>query len=84
MTTETKPHVHHIRQAVMMTLSLYAHANDDVTDASMVGALAACLCDALIIRGAELDDDTIDVIRKTYDVCALQHAMKEKEGETVQ
>lgn len=84
MTTENKPHIHSIRGAVMMTLSLYARAHDDVTDAAMVGALAACLCDALIIRGHELDDATIDVIRKTYEVCALQHAMQEKQGETVQ
>jgi hypothetical protein len=79
-----KPHIHNIRQAVMMTLSVYAHAHDDVSDASMVGALAACLCDALIIRGQDLNDDCIDVIRKTYEVCALQHAMAEKHGETVQ
>jgi hypothetical protein len=79
-----KPHIHNIRGAVMMTLSLYAKVHDDVTDAAMVGALAACLCDALIIRGQDLNDDCIDVIRKTYEVCALQHAMAEKHGETVQ
>ena len=84
MTKETTPHIHNIRGAVMMTLSLYARAHNDVTDAAMVGALAACLCDALIIRGQELNDECVDVIRKTYEVCALQHAMQEKQGETVQ
>lgn len=84
MTTENKPHIHNIRQAVMLTLAVYAHANDDVNDAAMVGALAACLCDALIVRGQELNDECVDVIRKTYEVCALQHAMQEKQGETVQ
>jgi len=84
MTKETTPHIHSIRSAVMMTLSLYARAHDDVNDSAMIGALAACLCDALLIRGVEFDDSVIDVIRKTYDVCALQHAMQEKQGETVQ
>ena len=79
-----KPHIHNIRAAVMTTLAVYAHAHDDVGDAAMVGALAACLCDALIIRGQDLNDDCIDVIRKTYEVCELQYAMTEKQGETVQ
>ena len=77
-------HIHQIRQAVMMTLSVYAHAHEDVTDAEMIGALSACFCDALIVKGAPLNEETIDVIRKTYDVCALQYAMTEKQGETVQ
>ena len=45
-------HIHQIRQAVMMTLSVYAHAHEDVTDAEMIGALSACFCDALVIKGA--------------------------------
>jgi len=82
--SETTPHIHNIRGAVMMTLSLYAKVHEDVTDAAMLGALSACLCDALIIRGQPLNDETIDVIRKTYEVCELQYAMTEKQGETVQ
>jgi hypothetical protein len=82
--SETTPHIHNIRGAVMMTLSLYAKVHEDVTDAAMLGALSACLCDALIIRGQTLNDEVLDVIRKTYEVCELQHAMTEKQGETVQ
>ena len=77
-------HIHQIRQAVMMTLSVYAHAHNDVDDSAMLGALSACLCDALIIRGQPLNDEVLDVIRKTYEVCELQYAMTEKQGETVQ
>jgi hypothetical protein len=85
MTDETKtPHVHNIRKTVMATLALYAHLHEDVDDAAMLGALSACLCDALIVRGQPLNDETVAVIRKTYEVCELQHAMAEKHGETVQ
>jgi hypothetical protein len=85
MTNETQtPHIHYIRGLVMRTLSMYAHAHEDVTDAAMLGALSACLCDALIIRGQPLNDETIDVIRKTYEVCELQHAMAEKQNNSVQ
>ena len=83
MTREVS-HIHNIRGAVMMTLAVYANAHKDVTDAAMVGALAACLCDALIIRGQELNDEVLDVIRKTYEVCEIQRAMHEKQGESVQ
>mgnify|MGYP001428866237 CR=1 FL=1 len=86
MTNETKtPHLHNIRKAVMTTLAVYAYAHEnEVDDAAMLGALSACLCDALIIRGQPLNDETIDVIRKTYEVCELQHAMAEKQNNSVQ
>lgn len=84
MTKETTPHIHNIRGAVMMTLAVYASSHDDVNDGAMVGALAACLCDALIIRGQEFNEACIDVIRKTYEVCEIQRAMHEKQGESVQ
>jgi hypothetical protein len=85
MTDTTKtPHLHNIRKAVMTTLSMYAYMHDEVDDAAMLGALSACLCDALIIRGQPLNDETIDVIRKTYEVCELQHAMAEKQNNSVQ
>lgn len=77
-------HIHQIRQSIMMTLAVYVNAHNDVDDSAMLGALSACLCDALIIRGQPLNDEVIDVIRKTYEVCELQHAMTEKHGETVQ
>jgi len=77
-------HIHQIRQSIMMTLAVYVNAHNDVDDSAMLGALSACLCDALIIRGQPLNDEVIDVIRKTYEVCELQYAMTEKQGETVQ
>lgn len=82
--TKEVSHIHNIRSAVMMTLAVYANAHDDVTDGAMVGALAACLCDALLIRGQEFNEEVIDVIRKTYEVCEIQHAMRDKENNSVQ
>ncbi len=82
--TEKVNHIHQIRIAVMTTLSVYANAHANVTDAEMLGALSACFCDALIIKGAPLNEETLDVIRKTYEVCELQYTMMEKKGETVQ
>ena len=77
-------HIHNIRHLIMRALALYAATHDDVNDAQMVGALSACMCDALIIKGASFDDEVIDCIRKTYEVCAVQRAMTEKEESSVQ
>lgn len=82
--TDKVNHVHQLRHAIMTTLSLYARVHDDVNDTQMAAALSACLCDALIIKGQPFNEDLIDVIRKTYEVCELQYAMTEKNGETVQ
>lgn len=77
-------HIGSIRNAIMRTLALYAAVNDDVQDSQMVAALAACLCDALIIKGAQFSDELVDSIRKTYEVCEIQRAMDEREENSVQ
>lgn len=82
--TDKTPHIHRIREAVMMTLSVYAHAHESVTDAEMLGALSACFCEALVIKGVPLSDELFDTLRKTYDVVEIHHAMQEKQEETVQ
>lgn len=82
--TEGAIHIGTLRNLIMRTLALYAATHDDVNDAQMVGAISACLCDALIIKGAAFDDEVIDCIRKTYEVCAIQRAMTEKEESSVQ
>ena len=82
--TDKTPHIHRIREAVMMTLSVYARAHDDVSDAQMIGALSACMCEALVIKGVPMSEDVLDTIRKTYEVVEIQHAMTDKENNSVQ
>lgn len=84
MTKETTPHISNLRSIIMLTLAAYAKTHDEVTDTDMVASLAACLSDALIIKGMRFDDEVIDTIRKTYDLCEIQHAMMDKENNSVQ
>lgn len=81
---DNTPHISNLRSIIMLTLAAYAKTHDDVEDTHMVGALAAGLCDALIIKGMPLDDEVLDTIRKTYDLCEIQHAMMDKENNSVQ
>ena len=82
-TKETRPnHIHQIRKMLMAVLALYAHSEEDVDDASVIGALAAVLCQALVIRGQTIDDDVLHVLRETYKLVEIEYAMSEKEEAT--
>ena len=59
-------HIYRIRKAIMGFLTVYAHQHDDVDDAAMIGAIGAILCEMLIIRGNNLDEDVLHVLRETY------------------
>ena len=48
-----------------------------------MGALAAVLCEALLVREVPIED-AIETIRKTYEVVQMEMAMKEKEESSVQ
>ena len=79
-TKETRPnHIHQIRKMLMSMLALYARSEEDVDDASVIGALAAVLCQALVIRGNTIDDDVLHVLRETYKLVEIEYAMSEKE-----
>lgn len=77
-------HIYRLRKILMATLALYVGQNDDLDDSHVLGAVSATLCDALLIKGVPFDDDLIETLRKTYAVCEIQHAMMDKEKETVQ
>ena len=77
-------HIHRIRKILMASLAFYVGQNDDLDDSQVLGAIGATLCDVLIIKGVPFDDDLINTIRTTYAVCEIQHAMMDKEKETVQ
>lgn len=74
-------HVYQLRKLLMAALALYADTNkgDELDDSCILGALAAVLCHALIVRGNEIDEQVIDVLRRTYEVVEIEHAMQEKE-----
>ena len=81
--TDTKPHNHiqRIRTLIMAALAMYAktHEGEELDDAAVLGALGAVFCHALIVRGNTIDDQTIDVLRRTYELVEIEHAMQEKE-----
>ena len=72
-------HIHRLRSMMLGMLALYAKNNENVDDAAVLGALAAVLCQALIIRGNTIDDDVLHVLRETYKLVEIEHAMSEKE-----
>lgn len=72
-------HIHRLRKMLMAVLALYAKNEEDVDDASVLGALAAVLCQALVLRGQTIDDDILYVLRETYKLVEIEHAMNEKE-----
>ena len=74
-------HVSPIRNLIMATLALYAktHEDEQLDDASILGALSAVFCHALIMRGHTIDEQVIDVLRKTYAHIEIEQAMQEKE-----
>ena len=77
-------HIANLRGLIMRTLAAYAGRHDGVTDDHLLAALAACLCDALIIKEIPFDDDVVNTIRKTYELCEIQHAMTDKANNSVQ
>lgn len=85
-TTDTREgnanHIHTIRRAIMGFLALYVQQHDDIDDAAVIGAIGAVLCKILVIRGNELDDDVLHVLRETYKLVQIEQAMQEKEEET--
>ena len=72
-------HIYRLRKMLMAVLALYAQNEEDVDDASVLGALAAVLCQALVIRGNTIDDDVLHVLRETYKLVEIEYAMNEKE-----
>ena len=82
--TESSTNVARLRSVIMLTLAAFVRSRDNPKDAEVLGALAACLCDALIISGTPMSDEVLESIRKTYDLCAQEKALQEKEGATVQ
>lgn len=82
--TESSSNVAGLRAVIMMTVAAYVRSRDNSKDSEVLGALAACFCDALIINGTPLNDEVIESIRKTYELCQTQQAMEEKEDATVQ
>ena len=86
MNTETQTndrdrarHVAQLRRILMSVLALYVQEEDGVTDVEVVAALSATFCEALVVRGSEIDDDVLHVLRETYKLVAIEHAMREKE-----
>lgn len=73
-------HIYRLRKMMMAMLTLYAHQNDDLDDAAVLGAMAAVLCQMLVIRGNTIDEDVLHVLRETYKLVEIEHAMSEKEG----
>ena len=82
--TESSNNVHALRSSIMLLLTTFVASAKNPKDSEILGALAACLCDALIINGTPLNDEVVESIRKTYDLCAQERALQEKEGATVQ
>lgn len=82
--TDSSNNVAGLRAVIMLTIAAYVRGRDDAKDSQVLGALAACFCDALIINGTPLNDEVIESIRKTYELCQTQQAMEEKEDATVQ
>ena len=79
-TKETKAnHIYRLRKMLMAVLALYAQNEEDVDDASVLGAMAAVLCQMLVIRGNTIDEDVLHVLRETYKLVEIEHAMSEKE-----
>jgi hypothetical protein len=72
-------HIHRLRSMMLGMLALYAQNNENVDDAAVLGALAAVLCQALIIRGNTIDDEVLHVLRETYKLVEIEYAMNEKE-----
>ena len=82
--TDSSKNVHALRSSIMLLLTTFVASAKNPKDSEILGALAACFCDALLINGTPMGDDVLESIRKTYDLCAQEHAMHEKEGSTVQ
>lgn len=72
-------HIYRLRKMLMAVLALYAQNEEDVDDASVLGAMAAVLCQMLVIRGNTIDEDVLHVLRETYKLVEIEHAMSEKE-----
>ena len=82
--TESSNNVHALRSSIMLLLTTFVASAKNPKDSEILGALAACFCQALLINGTPLNDEVIESIRKTYDLVEKEHAMAEKEGATVQ
>ena len=82
--TNSSENVHALRSSIMVLVSAFMQSKRDPKVSEVLGALAACLCDTLLLNGTPLDDKVFDSIRKTYELCEMQQAMSEKDGETVQ
>lgn len=72
-------HIHRIRKMMMALLALYARNENDMDDAAVIGAVGAVFCEMLVIRGNTIDDDVLHVLRETYKLVEIEHAMNEKE-----
>jgi hypothetical protein len=84
MTIEDANHTRNIRTSIMLTVETYFQMHKGVKTSHILGALSACLCDALLARDLKFDDNIIESIRKTYELCEIQAAMDEKENNSVQ
>jgi len=67
--TNSSENVHALRSSIMLLLTTFVASAKNPKDSEMLGALAACFCDALIINGTPLSDEVLESIRKTYDLC---------------
>ena len=76
-------HITRLRTILRVSMALYVGNNEGVEDPQLMGALAAVLCEALLVREVPIDD-AIETIRKTYEVVQMEMAMKEKEESSVQ